>query len=65
MTREYTNKALQMLNEGLVSAETMLTSCLAYMSEDDVGDMLWSDYGIDLDDDENDDETDDDEGEEQ
>ena len=51
---EYTNKAFELVIEGVVSAESMLISCLNYMSEDDVKDMLWCDYNIDLDDDEND-----------
>ena len=53
MMREYTNKAFELVEEGIVSAENMLTSCLFYMSEASVEDMLWSDYDIDLDDDEN------------
>ena len=63
MTREYTNKALELVEEGAVSAESMLTSCLVYMSEASVKDMLWCDYDIDLDDDENDDDENDDENE--
>ena len=54
MTREYTNKAFELVEEGIVSAESMLTSCLNYMSEASVKDLLWCDYEIDLDDDEND-----------
>ena len=66
MTREYTNKAFELVEEGAVSAESMLASCLSYMSEDSVKDMLWSDYDIDLDDDENDDdENDDDENDDE
>lgn len=34
------DKALEMVEEGLVSAEAMLTMCLKYMSTDDVEDML-------------------------
>ena len=54
MVREYTNKAFELVEEGIVSAENMLTSCLNYMSEASVKDLLWCDYEIDLDDDEND-----------
>lgn len=32
--------ALALVEEGLVSAEEMLTMCLKYMSTDDVADML-------------------------
>ena len=34
------DQALEMVDEGLVSAESMLTMCLKYMSQDDVEDML-------------------------
>ena len=32
--------ALELVEEGLVSAENMLSMCLAYMSKDDVEEML-------------------------
>jgi len=34
------DRALEMVDEGLVSAEAMLTMALKYMSTDDVEDML-------------------------
>ena len=34
------DKALEMVEDGYVSAETMLTMCLKYMSTDEVEDML-------------------------
>lgn len=34
------DKALELVEEGLVSAEAMLTMCLKYMSTDEVEDML-------------------------
>ena len=34
------DKALELVDEGMVSAEDMLTMCLKYMSTDDVSDML-------------------------
>jgi|TARA_B110000444_G_scaffold102995_1_gene97228 hypothetical protein len=34
------NKALELVEEHMVSAEDMLTMCLKYMSTDDVADML-------------------------
>ena len=40
MTREYTTKLLEMMDEGLISAEAVAEMALAYMSEDDVADMM-------------------------
>jgi hypothetical protein len=37
--REYTTKLLEMMDEGLITAESVSEMCLAYMSEDDVKDM--------------------------
>lgn len=39
MTREATNKILEMLDEGVLDADTVITACLKYMSEDEVLDM--------------------------
>jgi hypothetical protein len=38
--REYTTKLLEMMDEGLISAEAVAEMALAYMSEDDVADMM-------------------------
>jgi len=38
--REYTTKLLEMMDEGLISAEAVAEMALAYMSEDDVKDMV-------------------------
>ena len=38
--REQKIKLLAMMDEGLISAEEVAEMCLAYMSEDDVVDML-------------------------
>ena len=38
-TRKHTNKLLELIEDGILDAETVLRSCLAYMSEADVGDM--------------------------
>ena len=38
--REMTSKLLAMMDEGLVSAEAVAEMALAYMSEDDVADMM-------------------------
>ena len=37
--RKYTTKLLEMMDEGMLSAEAVAEMCLAYMSEDDVKDM--------------------------
>ena len=37
--RKYTTKLLEMMDEGLISAEAVAEMALAYMSEDDVKDM--------------------------
>ena len=38
--REYTTKLLEMMDEGLITAESVAEMALAYMSEDDVKDMM-------------------------
>ena len=40
MTRNSRDEALELVENGVVSAESMLTMCLKYMSTDDVEDML-------------------------
>ena len=40
MTREYTTKLLEMMDEGMITAESVAEMALAYMSEDDVADMM-------------------------
>jgi hypothetical protein len=40
MTREMTSKLIAMMDEGLISAEAVAEMALAYMSEDDVADMM-------------------------
>ena len=42
MTREYTNKLLEAMAEGVISVESIVEMCLCYMSEDDVKDMVLS-----------------------
>ena len=39
-TPDARDKALELVEDGMVSAEDMLTMCLKYMSTDDVEDML-------------------------
>ena len=38
--REYTSKLIAMMDEGLISADAVAEMALAYMSEDDVKDMV-------------------------
>ena len=49
--REQTMKLLDMMAEGLISAEAVAEMCLAYMSEDDVADMMRSNDIVDYDED--------------
>jgi len=47
--RTQTNKLIDMMDEGLISAEAVAEMCLAYMSEDDVADMMRANDIIDED----------------
>jgi len=40
MSREYTTKLLEMIEEGLLSEGLVIIACLNYMSEDEVKDMM-------------------------
>ena len=40
MTREYTNKLLEMVEEGLLDRDSVIMACVKYMSEDEVKDMM-------------------------
>jgi hypothetical protein len=40
--RQATNKILEMVEEGVLDRDTVIMSCLKYMSEDDVADMAHS-----------------------
>ena len=40
MSREYTNQLLDMIDDGLLDRDTVITACLKYMSEADVQDMM-------------------------
>jgi len=42
MTRQATDKILEMVEEGILDKDTVIMSCLKYMSEDDVADMAQS-----------------------
>ena len=47
--REYTTKLLEMMDEGLITAEAVAEMALAYMSEDDVKDMCLANDIVDED----------------
>ena len=48
--REATKKLLEMMDQGLISAEAVAEMALAYMSEADVADMMQANDIIDEDD---------------
>jgi hypothetical protein len=52
MTREYTNKLLEMVEEGILDRDNVISACVQYMSEDDVKDMMESNEFIDQEDEE-------------
>jgi hypothetical protein len=39
VTRKTTNKLLELIDDGMISARDVVTMCLKWMSEDDVADM--------------------------
>ena len=40
MTRYYTNKLLEMIDQGMLDTDVVVAACVQYMSEDDVRDMM-------------------------
>ena len=42
MTSQATDKILEMVEQGILDKDTVIMSCLKYMSEDDVADMAHS-----------------------
>ncbi len=50
--RKYTNKLTDMMEQGMISAEAVAEMCLAFMSEDDVEDMMRGNDILDEEDDE-------------
>jgi hypothetical protein len=40
MTRDYTDKLLEMVEEGILDRDNVILACVKYMSEDDVKDMM-------------------------
>ena len=57
MSREYTNKLLELVEDGLLDRDTVIMACVKYMSEDDVKDMMEANEFI-LEEDEDEDEYD-------
>lgn len=52
MSRQFTNKLYDMVDNGLLDKDTVITACLKYMSEDDVKDMMEMNSFIDSDEEE-------------
>ena len=61
MTRQTTNKLLEMVEEGVLDRDTVILACVNYMSEDDVADMCHINEF--LEDDEEDEDEDEEDGE--
>jgi hypothetical protein len=40
MTREFTCKLLEMVEEGILDRDNVIMACVKYMSEDEVKDMM-------------------------
>ena len=53
--RTQTTRLLEMMDEGLINADTIAEMCLAYMSEDDVADMMRANDILDEDEEDEDD----------
>ena len=51
-SRKYTNKLLQMVDDGIVDEDTIMLACLKYMSEHEVEDMMRVNDLLDEDEDE-------------
>jgi len=55
MSREATNRLLEMIDNGLLDRDTVIMACIKYMSEDDVADMMHiNEMDFDCDEDEQD-----------
>ena len=40
MSREYTSRLLELIEDGMLDRDTVIMACVKYMSEDDVKDMM-------------------------
>lgn len=56
MSREYTNKLLEMVEDGLLDRDNVIMACVKYMSESDVQDMMHCNEFLMEDEEENEDE---------
>ena len=59
MTRQSTNKLLEMIEEGILDRDLVIMACVKYMSEDDVADMCHANEFFADDDDESEESEDD------
>jgi hypothetical protein len=57
--REYTNKLLEMVEEGLLDKDMVIMACMKYMSEDDVRGMMEANLFLEHEEDEDEDEEED------
>lgn len=48
----FRDKAFDLMNQKQVTEKDMAEACLRYMGEDDIEEMLWNYFNIDLDDNE-------------
>ena len=48
MSRVYTNKLLEMIEDGILDKDIVILSCVKYMSEDDVKDMMFCNEMIEV-----------------
>ncbi len=56
MIRKYTNKLLEMIDDGLLDKDQVIQAFCSYCSESDVQDMMESNEMVDSDEDEDEDE---------
>ena len=56
MTREYTSRLLDMIENGLLDRDTVVMACVKYMSEDEVRDMMYANEFVEDTEDEDEDE---------
>ena len=62
-TREFTNKILEAVEEGMLDKDTVIMACLKYMSEDQVKDMADANYFFEHEEEEDEEEEDEEEEE--
>lgn len=57
MSRKFTNKLYDMIDNGLIDKDLVIMACLKYMSEDDVKDMMEHNEFIDSEEEDDEDQT--------